>query len=58
MPKFELSPWQIDNLSKPLVDKLFTQMQEFYKNPDNEKRFREWYIATYGKPVPTRSVML
>ena len=52
MPKIELSSWQTDNLSKPLVDKLFTQMQEFYKNPDNEKRFRDWYRATYGKPVP------
>ena len=52
MPKIQLNPWQIDNLSKPLVDKLLTQVQDFYKNPDNEKRFREWYERAYGKPVP------
>lgn len=48
MDKFELSKSQIKNLANPLVDKVV----EFYKNPENEKRFREWYEATYGKPVP------
>ena len=46
--KVELSKNQIKNLAIPLVDKV----EEFYKNPENEQRFREWYEATYGKPVP------
>lgn len=48
MNQVELSQTQIKNLAIPLVDKV----QEFYKDPENEKRFREWYEATYGKPVP------
>ena len=48
MERIELSRAQIKNLATPLVDKV----QEFYKNPENEQRFREWYEATYGKPVP------
>lgn len=52
MPENNLSPWQIKNLALPIVDKITTAIQEFYNQPDNEKRFREWYEATYGKPVP------
>ena len=52
MERIELSKSQIKNLAIPLVEKVAEQMQEFYKNPENEQRFREWYEATYGKPVP------
>lgn len=48
MNQVELTPAQIKNLAIPLVDKV----QEFYNDPENEQRFREWYEATYGKPVP------
>ena len=48
MERIELSQTQIKNLAIPLVDKV----QEFYQNPENEQRFKEWYEATYGKPVP------
>lgn len=48
MPKVELTPWGEKNLSVPLVEKV----DKYFKNPDNEKRFREWYELTYGKPVP------
>lgn len=48
MERVELSKNQVKNLAIPLVDKV----QEFYKNPENEQRFRKWYEATYGKPVP------
>lgn len=51
MPEVELTDWQIKNLSIPLVDR-FAEIEEFYKNPENEQRFRKWYEATYGKPVP------
>ena len=46
--KVELSKSQIKNLAIPLVDKV----TEFYKDPENEQRFRQWYEQTYGKPVP------
>lgn len=52
MAQVELSKSQIKNLAVPLLDKVVEQMQEFYKNPENEQRFRIWYEATYGKPVP------
>lgn len=48
MAKIELSKSQIKNLATPLVDKV----TEFYKNPENEEKFKIWYEATYGKPVP------
>ena len=47
MPEVKLTDWQIKNLAIPLVD-----IEEFYKNPENEQRFRKWYEATFGKPVP------
>lgn len=52
MPDIVLSPHQINNLAVPLLDKIATQMQEFYQNSENEQRFKKWYEATYGKPVP------
>lgn len=51
MNQVELTPAQIKNLAIPLVG-LMNKVQEFYNDPENEKRFREWYEATYGKPVP------
>lgn len=52
MPEVKLTDWQIKNLAIPLVSKVAEQVQEFYAKPDNEKRFKEWYEATYDKPVP------
>lgn len=52
MPEVELSQWQIKNLAVPLLDKVATEVQEFFKVPENEQRFRKWYEQTYGKPVP------
>lgn len=37
----ELSQTQIENLARPLVC-MSQAMTDFYKNPDNEKRFLEW----------------
>lgn len=51
MPEVKLTDWQIKNLAIPLVDR-FSEIEEFYKNPENEQRFRKWYEATFGKPVP------
>ena len=51
MPEVKLTDWQIKNLAIPLVDR-FAEIEEFYKNPENEHRFRKWYEATFGKPVP------
>lgn len=52
MPEVELTDWQIKNLAIPLVDKVAAEVEAFYKIPENEQRFRKWYEATYGKPVP------
>lgn len=51
MPKVKLTEWQIQNLAIPLVER-FAEIEEFYKNPENEQRFRKWYEAFFGKPVP------
>lgn len=51
MPEVKLTDWQIKNLAIPLVDRV-AEIEEFYKNPENEQRFRKWYEATFGKPVP------
>ncbi len=52
MPENNLSSWQIKNLALPIKDKITTVIHDFYKQPDNEKRFREWYESTYGRPLP------
>ena len=47
----ELTPAQITNLAKPLVEMVQT-LREFYKNPKNEKAYREWYFQKYGHEPP------
>ena len=53
MPENNLSPWQIKNLALPIVDKITTAIQEFYNQPDNEKRFKEWYEANASEETLT-----
>lgn len=48
MEQIKLTKLQLETLARPLVDKVI----EFYNNPENERRFREWYEATHGTPVP------
>ena len=48
MERIEISKSQVKNLAVPLVDKVL----EFYQNQENEQRFKKWYEATYGTPVP------
>lgn len=43
----ELSQTQIETLARPLVGMVQT-ITDFYKNPQNEKRYREWYKQKYG----------
>lgn len=47
MPPIELSSSQITNLAKPIVGMVQT-IADFYKDPQNEKAYREWYIRKYG----------
>lgn len=47
MGQIKLTKLQLETLARPLVDKVV----EFYNDPENERRFREWHEATYGKPV-------
>lgn len=44
----KLSKEQIQSLVQPLTEKWDT-IVEFYKNPDNESQFREWYFLKYGR---------
>jgi len=43
----ELSQSQISNLAKPIVG-MAQAIQDFYKDPQNEKAYREWYLKKYG----------
>lgn len=43
----ELSQSQMTNLAKPIVG-MAQVIQDFYKDPRNEKRYREWYLHKYG----------
>lgn len=46
--RIELSAWQIENLARPLVGML-SVMENFFKDPQNERAYREWYFKRYGK---------
>lgn len=48
MERIELTPWQIENLARPLLGMIST-IEEFYKEPQNERAYREWYFKKYGK---------
>ncbi len=39
---FKLTPWQLDNLSKPLVKMVMEQIEAFYRDPINEQGFQKW----------------
>jgi len=47
----ELTPVQITNLAKPFIGMVET-LKDFYKNPHNEKAYREWYFKKYGHEPP------
>lgn len=44
----ELTPGQITDLAKPLVG-MVQIITDYFKDPQHEKAYREWYIKKYGK---------
>ena len=42
-----LTRHQIENLARPILGML-DEIEKYYENPENEKRFREWYKEKYG----------
>ena len=46
----KLSKEQVNSLAHPLVGMLET-ISEFFKDPQNEREYQEWYLAKYGKPA-------
>ena len=42
-----LSQNQIEDLARPFVG-MVDVLKDFYKDPQNEKRYREWYMKKYG----------
>ncbi len=51
MNKIELTPEQMEALARPLASMAGTIL-EYYKNPEHEKDFQEWYLAKYGTHAP------
>lgn len=44
----KLSEWQIENLARFFVTKL-DEIVKYYEDPENEKKYQEWYFNRYGK---------
>ena len=47
----ELAPWQIDALARPLVG-MIDEIVNFYRDPENQRRFNAWCLQKYGKTLP------
>lgn len=46
-----LSEAQIEALARPFVG-MVDQILEYYKDPEHERAFQEWYLKKYGHPAP------
>ena len=47
----QLTPQQIESLARPFVH-MADAITEYYKDPENERKFQEWYLKKYGHPAP------
>lgn len=43
----QLDERQVMELAKPFA-KMTDTLTEFYNNPENMKKYREWYLRKYG----------
>ena len=43
----QLDNAQINELAKPFVTMVDT-LVEFYNDPENKRKYREWYLQKYG----------
>lgn len=48
MPPIELSQEQVNNLARPIVG-MVEKIADFFKNPQNEQAYRDWYYKKYGQ---------
>ena len=46
-----LSKSQVEDLARPFVS-MVDHIKAFYKDPENERDFQEWYLREYGHPAP------
>lgn len=44
----ELSQEQVNNLARPLVG-MMGAIEEFFKDPQNEQAYQDWYCKKYGR---------
>lgn len=47
MLPIELSQEQVNNLARPIVGMVET-ITDFFKKPQNEQAYREWFFKKYG----------
>ena len=43
----QLENTQVIDLAKPFA-KMVDSLKEFYNNPENKRKYREWYLKKYG----------
>lgn len=43
-----LSDTQINELAQPFANML-NSLQNFYDNPQNKEKYKEWYVKKYGR---------
>ncbi len=49
--KCTLGEQQIETLARTLVY-MADAIMAYYKKPENEKKYQEWYLEKYGHPAP------
>ena len=47
MSEFKLTEEQISSLARGIIEQL-DSIKEYYKDPENERKYREWYKERYG----------
>ena len=52
MGQFKLSEEQIEELARPLGTYLAQNIIDYYKDPEHERAYQEWFLKTYGHPAP------
>lgn len=48
----KLSEQQVEALARPLATYLAKNIFDYYKNPENERKFQEWHFKKYGCYAP------
>ena len=43
----QLENTQVTELAKPFIE-MVDSLNEFYNNPENKRKYNEWYLKKYG----------